>query len=41
MIKYSGNDIRRGITIPSKLDSELAEIVGIIIGDGHVGFDKG
>ncbi len=32
----SNNGIKRKIVIPKKLSSELAEIIGIAIGDGHV-----
>ena len=36
-IKFSKNDLKRNIKIPKILTKELAEFVGIIIGDGHVG----
>ena len=32
----SKNDIRRCIKIPDKLTHDLAEIIGIVVGDGHV-----
>lgn len=35
-IEFSNNDKRRGIKIPKKMTPTLAEIVGIVIGDGHV-----
>ena len=35
-IEYSNNDLKRGIIIPKRLTKELAEFVGIILGDGHV-----
>lgn len=37
-IKFSKNDLKKGINIPKNLDSRLAEFVGIIVGDGHIGF---
>ena len=36
-IQFSRNDIRSGITIPTKLTEEVAEFLGIMVGDGHVG----
>jgi hypothetical protein len=36
-VQYSNNDKKRKITIPESLSSELAELIGIIMGDGHVG----
>lgn len=36
-IEMSKNDKKRKIIIPKKITAELAEIIGIIIGDGHVG----
>ena len=36
-IKFSNNDLRRNIRIPNRLNPELAEFIGIIVGDGHVG----
>ena len=39
-IKFSNNDIRNNIKIPSKLTPKLAEFIGIMVGDGHVGIYK-
>lgn len=39
-IKFSNNDIRNNIQIPSRLTPKLAEFIGIIVGDGHVGVYK-
>ncbi len=36
-IKFSKNDLKKGINIPKNLDSRLAEFVGMIVGDGHIG----
>ena len=36
-IKFSKNDLKSNIRIPRILTKELAEFVGIMIGDGHVG----
>lgn len=36
-IKFSKNDFKKCIKIPETLDSRLAEFVGIIVGDGHIG----
>lgn len=36
-IPFSKRDLSRNITIPNQLNVELAELIGIIIGDGHVG----
>ncbi len=38
-VKFSQADIRRNITITTKLTPELAEIMGILMGDGHLGID--
>ncbi len=35
-VKFSNNDLKRGITIPNKLTQKLAELIGIIIGDGNI-----
>jgi hypothetical protein len=35
-IEYSKSDLKRGIVIPKRLTKELAEFVGIVVGDGHV-----
>ena len=37
---FSKVDIKRKIKIPTKLDEELSELIGIIIGDGHITIDK-
>ena len=39
-IKFSNNDLRNNILIPSKLTPKLAEFIGVIVGDGHVGVYK-
>ena len=39
-IKFSHNDLKSCITIPNRLTSELAEFIGIVVGDGHVGLYK-
>jgi len=36
-IMFSKNDLKSNIKIPKILSKELAEFVGIMIGDGHVG----
>ena len=36
MIEYSYKDKQREIKIPSSLTSDLAELIGIIVGDGHI-----
>ena len=36
-VEMSNGDKKRGITIPDELTSELAEFIGIMVGDGHVG----
>ncbi|NQV09283.1 hypothetical protein HQ529_05515 [Candidatus Woesearchaeota archaeon] len=36
-IKFSNNDLKSGIKIPKILTKELAEFLGIMIGDGHIG----
>jgi intein/homing endonuclease len=35
-IKFSKKDVKDGVKIPKKLTLELAELLGIIIGDGHI-----
>ena len=35
-VNLSGHDKRLGITLPSTLTPELAEFIGIVIGDGHL-----
>jgi len=37
-ITLSKADIRRRIRLPSSLNADLAELIGIIIGDGHLEF---
>ena len=39
-IKFSNNDIRKNIIIPNILTPKLAEFIGTIVGDGHIGFQK-
>lgn len=35
-INYSRKDIRRELSLPNKLTEELAEFLGIMVGDGHL-----
>jgi hypothetical protein len=35
-VQYSRHDIRRGLRIPTEMAPDLAEFIGIIVGDGHV-----
>lgn len=35
-IEFSGADIKRKLILPTKMTKELAELIGIIIGDGHM-----
>jgi len=35
-VEFSNNDIKRGIKIPQELTPELAEFIGIVIGDGNI-----
>lgn len=35
-ISFSNNDLKREIKIPNKITPELAELIGIIIGDGNI-----
>ena len=37
----SHNDIKRNVKFPSHLTKELAEFIGIMVGDGHLGFRSG
>lgn len=39
-LQLSNHDRRQNITFPSKLSPELAELIGIIIGDGHLSVIK-
>src|SRR3990167_3023948 len=39
-IEYSRKDISKNIKLPNILTPELAEIFGIIIGDGHLEYRK-
>ena len=39
-IKFSNNDIRNRVRIPNILTPKLAEFIGIMVGDGHVGYYK-
>ena len=36
-IQLSKNDIKMGLKLPTKLNEDLAEDIGIMIGDGHIG----
>jgi intein/homing endonuclease len=36
-IKFSNNDIRSNLKIPDMITDELAEFIGIMVGDGHIG----
>ncbi len=36
-IEFSKADLKRGIRLPTKLSEELAEIIGNLVGDGHIG----
>ncbi len=40
-IKLSKNDLRFGVRIPTTLTEELAEFMGIMMGDGHLGYYRG
>lgn len=40
-IEMSESDIRRGIKLPESLTPELAEFIGIMVGDGHLGYYPG
>lgn len=40
-VELSKNDIRRGIILPILLNKELAEFIGIVIGDGHLSISIG
>ena len=40
-IEFSSSDKKRDIIIPNKITKELAELIGIIIGDGSTGIYKG
>ena len=37
-IKFSKRDLEKGIKLPKKLTPNLAEIIGLHIGDGHLGY---
>lgn len=39
-IKFSNNDIRKDVKIPNILTPKLAEFIGVMVGDGHVGVYK-
>lgn len=39
-IIYSKGDISKGVNLPNILTPDLAEIIGIILGDGHIEFNK-
>ncbi len=40
-IELSKNDLKRNIKLPNQLTKELAELIGIIIGDGHISINHG
>jgi intein/homing endonuclease len=40
-IEFSKNDLKRRLKLPNQLTRELAEMVGIIIGDGHIAIRHG
>ena len=40
-IVLSKNDVKRGLKLPNELNEELAEMIGIIIGDGHIAVRHG
>lgn len=37
-ICVSKNDIKRGLTLPNEMSCELAEFIGILTGDGYMGY---
>ncbi len=39
-IELSKNDLRRGLCLPNELNETLAEDIGIMVGDGHIGIHK-
>ncbi len=39
-IKMSRNDVKRGLCLPKYLTEDLAEDIGIMVGDGHIGRHK-
>jgi hypothetical protein len=39
-VEYSRRDLEKPLKIPSKLTPDLAEIIGLHIGDGHLGYRK-
>ncbi len=39
-VEMSRNDLRRGLRLPDALTEELAEDIGIMVGDGHIGIHK-
>lgn len=36
-INFSKNDIKRGLNLPTKINRELAEDIGVMVGDGYIG----
>ena len=40
-VEMSPRDIGRGVILPKKLTKELSEMIGIIVGDGHLGLYPG
>ncbi len=39
-IKFSTFDLKRGLKLPNSMNNQLAEDIGIMIGDGHIGYNK-
>lgn len=35
-IQLSNNDVKKGLTLPTKMSCELAELIGILAGDGYL-----
>ena len=40
-IEMSKRDIKRGVKLPESLSKELAEFIGIMVGDGHLSYYPG
>ena len=36
-INFSKNDIKRGLNLPTEINKELAEDIGVMVGDGYIG----
>lgn len=39
-IKFSRNDLKREIILPIQMSPQLSELIGILLGDGHVGIHR-